>query len=170
VVLLFPAAYHTRFLLLCLGRVLRHLGAFLHLRPLVRWATEQVVAKSSLEVQRKFDDVLRQITEEHFGKENSEMLRLPSADNGGIAITNPQAGQFTIQFVPADTVSRAVHRRPDRRSVPYGQPEAAAIVDALIGTLGLAENRQQSRNCRDRANQCQRNTNGFSLIRFESIG
>jgi hypothetical protein len=40
----------------------------------------------------------------------------------------------------------------------------------MIGTLGLAENRQQSRNCRDRANQRQRNTNGFSLIRIESIG
>jgi hypothetical protein len=43
-------------------------------------------------------------------------------------------------------------------------------IDASIGTLGLAENRQHSRNCRDRSNQCQRNTNGFSLIRIESIG
>jgi len=34
----------------------------------------------------------------------------------------------------------------------------------------LVENHQDARNRRDRANECQRNTNGFPLILIESIG
>jgi hypothetical protein len=65
VLLLFPTAYHTRFLLLCLSRMLRHLQVFLHLNPLMRQAIEQIHAKSMLEMERKFDDALRETLEKN---------------------------------------------------------------------------------------------------------
>jgi hypothetical protein len=64
-------------------------------------------------------------------------------------------------------VLRAPGIHPPVKFAVVSRPES--FIDASSGTLALGENRQDSRDRRDRADECQRNTNSFPLILVESI-